>query len=69
MVTKEYSEAVVEVLDIIEHTRKADVEKIPKKLLDFFQSVKSSTYTSKIDHSKKLNTQDLKPKTKAIISI
>ena len=69
MVTKEYSEAVVEVLDIIEHTRKADVEKIPKKLIDFFRSVKSSTYISKIDHSKKLNTQDLKPKTRAIIGM
>ena len=41
MVSEEYSEAVVEVLDIIEHTRKTDVEKIPKKLLNFFESVKS----------------------------
>ena len=69
MVSEEYSEAVVEVLDILEHTRKTDVEKIPKKLLDFFEGVKSSTYISKIDHSKKLNTQDLKPKTRAIISM
>ena len=69
MISEEYSEAVVEVLDIIEHTRKTDVEKIPKKLLDFFESVKSSTYISKIDHSKKLNTQDLKPKTRAIIAM
>lgn len=69
MVSEEYSEAVVEVLDIIEHTRKTDVEKIPKKLLNFFESVKSSTYISRIDHSKKLNTQDLKPKTRAIIAM
>jgi len=69
MVSEEYSEAVVEVLDIIEHTRKTDVEKIPKKLLNFFESVKSSTYISGIDHSKKLNTQDLKPKTRAIIAM
>ena len=69
MVSEEYSEAVVEVLDILKHTRKTDIEKIPKKLLNFFENVKSSTYVSKIDHSKKLNTQDLKPKTRAIIAM
>ena len=69
MVTQEYSEAVVEVLDILKHTRKTDVDKIPKKLIEFFESVKSSTYISKIDHSRNLNTQDLKPKTRALIGM
>lgn len=69
MVTKEYSEAVVEVLDILKHTRKADVDKIPKKLIDFFESVKSATYISKINHSEKLSHQNLKPKTRALIGM
>ena len=69
MVSNEYSEAVVEVLDILNYTKKEDLDKIPKKLLDFFEKIKSKTYKSNINHSKPLKEQELKPKTKALIAM
>ena len=35
MFSNEYGEAAVEVLDILDNTNKADVDKIPKTLLNF----------------------------------
>jgi len=69
VVSKEYSEAIVEVLDILDNSDDTICEKIPDKLIEFWQRNKSSIYKPKLDHSKPLNEMNLKEKTKDIITM
>lgn len=69
MVSIEYSEAIVEVLEILQYSDDNIIEKIPKKLIEFWQRNKSTTYKPNLDHSKSINEMDLKKKTKSIISM
>lgn len=69
MVSIEYSEAIVEVLDIIKHSEKDIVNKIPTKLMEFFENNKSTTYRINLDHTKTIDEMNLKNKTRDIISI
>ncbi len=69
MVSVEYSEAIVEVLDILENSEENIVEKIPKKLMEFWQKNKSTTYKPNLDHSKTINEMNLKSKTKSLITM
>ncbi len=69
MVSIEYSEAIVEVLEILQYSDDNIIEKIPKKLIEFWQKNKSTTYKPKLDHNKSINEMDLKKKTKSIISM
>lgn len=69
MVSTEYSEAMVEVLDILKHTDDELVNKIPKKLIEFFEENKSKTYKCNLDHSVPVNKMKLQEKTKALISM
>ena len=67
MVSKEYSEAAVEVLDILNHVDSENVKKIPTKFIDFLEKNKSKEYECNLDHSKKIKEMELKPKTEAIL--
>lgn len=69
MVSVAYSEAAVEVLDILEHTKKEDVNKIPKKFIEFLENNKSKTYISNLDHTKTIKEMNLKPKTHALLGL
>ena len=69
MVSIEYSEAIVEVLEILEYSDDSIIEKIPKELIEFWQRNKSTTYKPKLDHDKSINEMDLKEKTKSIIAM
>lgn len=69
MVSVAYSEAAVEVLDILKHTRKEDVEKIPKEFIKFLKENASKTYNINLDHTKKIAEMNLKPKTQAILGV
>ena len=69
MVSAEYSEALVEVLEIIENSDETLYKKIPNKLIQFWQKNKSITYKANLDHSKPLNEMKLKEKTKDIITM
>ncbi len=69
MVSIEYSEAIVEVLEILQYSDDNIIEKIPKKLIEFWQRNKSTTYKPNLDHSKSINEMNLKKKTKSIISM
>ena len=69
MLSIEYSEAIVEVLEILQYSDDNIIEKIPKKLIEFWQRNKSTTYKPNLDHSKSINEMDLKKKTKSIISM
>lgn len=69
MVTKELSEAAVEFNSILEYTSEDLKNKIPKKFLDFLQSIQSETYKFEYDKTKKLDEQNLKPKTRGLIAL
>lgn len=69
MISVEYREAIVEVLDILEHSDHSIYNKIPKKLIDFWQKNKSETYKPKLDHNKPLVEMELKEKTKALLGM
>ncbi len=69
MVSVSYSEAVTEVLDILKHTKKEDVEKIPKSFMDFLEENKSKDYTPNLDHSKSLKDMGIKPKTAGLLGM
>lgn len=69
MVSVKYSEAAVEVLDILKYTREEDVKKIPKKFMEFLEANKSKTYLPNLDHTKEIKDMELKPETEAILGI
>lgn len=69
MVSVSYSEAVTEVLDILKHTKKEDVEKIPKSFMGFLEENKSKDYTPNLDHSKSLKDMGIKPKTAGLLGM
>jgi len=69
MINKEYAEAAVEVLDILNHTDKEMVAKIPSKFIEFLKENSSKEYVSNLNHSKTIKEMELKPKTEAILGL
>ncbi len=69
MISVEYKEAISETLDILKHTKKEDVDKIPTRFMEFLKENASKTYKPKLDHTLKIDEMNLKPKTKAILAI
>ena len=69
MMNQEYSIAISETLEILNHTKKEDINKIPSKFLEFLQNNASKTYISLLDFSKELREMNLNPKTIGILSI
>lgn len=65
----EYSEAIGEVLLVLKHTEKSLVDKIPKKLIEFFERNAVSKSDFNIDINTELEQIDLKPKSKALIGM
>lgn len=68
MVSVEFSESVVEILDILNHMEKIYIDKIPKKFMNFLEENKSKSYKSNLDHSKKIKEMHLKEKTKDLLA-
>ena len=69
MVSQEYSEAIAETLDILEHMQKSDVDKISKKFMEFLKENTSKTYKPQLDYTKNIKDMNLKEKTIGILSI
>lgn len=69
MITNEFAEASAEITEILGYLPKEYVEKIPVKLRKFFDKVRKQDYVSNIDPYKLLDEQDLKQKTKTLITI
>lgn len=69
MITKEFAEAATEINAILGYLPSEYVEKIPEKLRNFFKKVESKEYTHKIDPYKRLNEQELLPKTTTLLTI
>ena len=63
----EYSEAAVEVLEILNHTNKEDVARIPQSFIKFLTNISSKTYKVKFDHEQPINGLNLKKQTKELL--
>ena len=61
----EYSEA--EVLDILNHTNKDDVKKIPQSFIKFLTDISSKSYKSKFNHELPINGFNLRKQTKELL--
>ena len=69
MISQEYSLAISETLDILDHTKKEDVDKISTRFLNFLKENASKTYVSCLDFSKPLKEMNLNQKTIGILSV
>ncbi len=69
MLVSDYREALVEVLEILKHTSKSDRDKIPKKLILFFEKNASTTYKFTYDKNKEIKDLNLKPETKGLLAM
>lgn len=69
MITKEFAEASAEINEILKYLPEEYVGKIPNKLRDFFKKVEDKEYVTNIDPNKSLDEQDIKPKTKTLLTI
>ncbi len=69
MMNVEYSNAITEVLDILKHTKKDDVDKISPSFMQFLEENKSQTYIPKLDHSKRIIDMNLNEKTIGILCV
>lgn len=69
MPTKEYKEAVSELLDILENTDEDLVKKIPPELIVFWEENKSEEYIPELDHNLSLEEMKLKTKTRQLIAM
>jgi len=67
MRNRKYSKAAVEVLDILKHTRKEDVEKVPEDFIDFLKENQSEEYTSNLDHTKQIKEMELSQETQDVL--
>lgn len=63
----EYSEAAVEVLDILNHTNKDDVERIPQSFIKFLTDIASKSYKPQFNHEQPINGLNLRKKTKEFL--
>ena len=69
MITKEFAEASTEINEILTYLPEEYVGKIPTKLRDFFKKVEDKDYITNINPNKSLDEQDIKPKTKTLLTI
>ena len=63
----EYSEAAVEVLDILNHTNKGDVARIPQSFIKFLTNISSKSYKVKFNHEQPINGLNLKKQTRELL--
>ena len=63
----EYSEAAVEVLEILNHTNKEDVARIPQSFIKFLTNISSKSYKVKFNHEQPINGLNLKKQTRELL--
>ena len=69
MLSTKYSEAAVEVLDILKHMEKEDYDKVPSKFINMLEESASKEYVCELDYSKRLIEMDLSEETKALLGV
>ena len=63
----EYSEAAVEVLDILNHTEKEDVAKIPQSFIKFLTDISNKSYKVRFNHDGPITGLNLRKQTKELL--
>jgi len=63
----EYSEAAVEVLDILNHTEKEDVAKIPQSFIKFLTDISNKSYKVRFNHDGPISRLNLRKQTKELL--
>ena len=63
----EYSEAAVEVLNILNYIGKEDVARIPQSFIKFLTGISSNNYKTKFNYEQPINELDLKKQTKELL--
>lgn len=66
---KTYCETLTEVFEILKNMRKEDVEKIPKKFINFLEENRSKKYKPNFDFKKPIEKLNLDSKTQAFLGI
>ena len=64
-----HANAMSEVLWYLNGIKKVDVDKIPKKLIDFFKSKASDDYECQFDYSKPISELKLQEETRGLIAM
>lgn len=63
----EYSEAAVEVLDILNHTEKEDVAKIPQSFIKFLTDISNKNHKARFNHEQPITGLNLRKQTKELL--
>lgn len=69
MINNEYSVAISETLDILNHTEKEYVDKISSEFMKYLNENASKEYICNLDHTKPIKDMNLGIKTKTILAI
>lgn len=69
MISTKYSEAIVDVLDILDHMEKEDLEKILRQFIEVLKEHASKNYVPNIDYSKRLVEMDLSEEARSILGV
>jgi len=69
MLSRDYKKAISEVLDILEHTQKKDVDKIPIVFMEFLKKNVDRMYKPYLDHTKKIKDMNLRKETISILAL
>lgn len=69
MVDESYRNSMSEVLDVLNHSKKEILIKIPQNVLDFLVENSSKTYVSKLDHRKRIKDMGLSKNAEDFLSI
>lgn len=68
MTDKKYAVAYKEIIEILRYINKEDVNKIPREMLDMFETNQDKNYNFKVDTSKSFNEQNISKEAKAILA-
>lgn len=66
-ITKEYSRAYVEVLEVLKFLKEEEYDRVPKERIDIYNKYKDNEYYFEINEGKELSEQ-ISPKAKAVLS-
>lgn len=67
MIEAKYSEAAVEVLDILNYTNKEDVKKIPQSFIKFLIEIANKNYKANFNHNVPISGLNLRKQTRELL--
>ena len=69
MINTKFSEAAVDVLDILEHMEEEDLKKVPQKFIDILKENASKDYVSNLDYTNRLVEMDISEEARSILGV